>query len=57
MLSRYLRGGSNGKAGNQLVVALREKPSRFGYVLGILVLSVVVFTLADFLPAPYDFSH
>jgi hypothetical protein len=42
---------------NQLVVALREKPSRFGYVLGILVLSVVVFTLADFLPAPYDFSH
>jgi len=42
---------------NQVVVALREKPSRFGYVLGILVLSVVVFTLADFLPAPYDMSH
>jgi hypothetical protein len=36
---------------NQLL-ALREKPSRFGYVLGILVLSVVVFTLADFLPRP-----
>jgi len=42
---------------NQVVVALREKPSRFGYVLGILLLSVVVFTLADFLPAPYDMSH
>ena len=42
---------------NQLVVALREKPMRFGYVLCVLVLSVVVFTLADFLPAPYDFSH
>ena len=42
---------------NQLVVALREKPSRFGYVLIALVLSVVVFTLADFLPAPYDLRH
>ena len=42
---------------NQLVVALREKPIRFGYVLGALVLAVVVFTLADFLPAPYDLSH
>ncbi len=42
---------------NQMVVALREKPMRFGYVLAVMVLSVVVFTLADFLPAPYDFSH
>jgi len=42
---------------NQLVTALREKPSRFGYVLMALVLSVVLFALADFLPAPYDFSH
>ena len=42
---------------NQLVVALRDKPSRCGYVLGILVLSVIAFTLADFLPAPYDMSR
>jgi len=41
----------------QLVSALREKPSRFGYVVAILVASVVMFTLADFMPAPYDFSH
>jgi hypothetical protein len=41
----------------QVVTALREKPSRFGYVLAILVVSVAVFTLADFMPAPYDFSH
>jgi hypothetical protein len=41
----------------QVVTALREKPSRFGYVLAVLVVSVVVFTLADFMPAPYDFSH
>jgi len=40
---------------NQLVAALREKPSRFGYVLMALVLSVVLFTFADFLPAPYEF--
>jgi len=42
---------------NQLLVALREKPTRFGYVLMALVLTVVLFTLADILPAPYDFSH
>ena len=42
---------------HQLVAALREKPSRFGYVLMVLVLSVVVFTLADVLPAPYDMRH
>jgi hypothetical protein len=42
---------------NQLVAALRDKPARFGYVLMALVLTVVLFTLADFLPAPYDFSH
>jgi hypothetical protein len=41
----------------QVLTALREKPSRFGYVLAILVVSVVLFTLADFMPAPYDFSH
>jgi hypothetical protein len=46
-----------GRLVNQLVAALREKPSRFGYVLMALVLTVVLFTLADFLPAPYDFSH
>jgi hypothetical protein len=42
---------------NQLLEGLREKPTRFGYVLIALVLTVVLFTLADFLPAPYDFSH
>jgi hypothetical protein len=42
---------------NQLVVALRDKPSRFGYVLMALVVTVVLFSLADVLPAPYDFSH
>jgi hypothetical protein len=42
---------------NQLVTALREMPSRFGYVLMAIVLSVVLFALADFLPAPYDFSR
>ena len=42
---------------NQLLVGLREKPTRFGYVLMALVLTGVLFTLADFLPAPYDFSH
>jgi hypothetical protein len=42
---------------HQLVEALREKPMRFGYVLGALVLGVIVFTLADILPAPYDFRH
>ena len=42
---------------NQLLEGLREKPTRFGYVLIALVLAVVLFTLADILPAPYDFSH
>jgi hypothetical protein len=42
---------------NQLLEGLREKPTRFGYVLMALVLTVVLFTLADILPAPYDFSH
>ncbi|MCS0616230.1 hypothetical protein NX783_26165 [Massilia kyonggiensis] len=42
---------------SELVAALRDKPSRFAYVVVALVLSVVLFTLADFLPAPYDFSH
>jgi len=41
----------------QLMAALREKPSRFGYVACALVLSVVLFTMADLLPAPYDYSH
>lgn len=41
----------------QLVGALREKPARFGYVLMVLVLTVVLFTMADFLPAPYDMTH
>jgi len=39
---------------NQMVVAVREKPSRCAYVFGGLVLSVILFTMADFLPAPYD---
>jgi hypothetical protein len=42
---------------SELIVALRDKPSRFAYVVVALVLSVVLFTLADFLPAPYDFSR
>lgn len=42
---------------HQLITALRDKPSRFGYVVMALVLTVVLFTFADFLPAPYDFSH
>jgi hypothetical protein len=42
---------------SELVTALRDKPSRFAYVILALVLSLVLFTLADFLPAPYDFSH
>ena len=42
---------------NRMVGALRDKPSRFGYVLIALVLVVVMFTMADFLPAPYDFSR
>jgi len=42
---------------NRMVVALRDKPTRFGYVLMALVLMVVMFTMADFLPAPYDFSR
>lgn len=42
---------------NHLVVALRQKPMRFGYVLAVLVVSVVLFTYPDVLPAPYDFSR
>lgn len=36
---------------------LRERPMRFGYVLMALVLGVVVFSLSDYLPAPYDMGH
>jgi hypothetical protein len=43
-----------GKLVNQVVAALREKPMRFAWVCGALVLAVVLFTLADFLPAPYE---
>ena len=46
-----------GRLVSELIGALREKPSRVAYVVMALVLSVVLFTLADFLPAPYDFSH
>jgi len=42
---------------SEWIAALRDKPSRFAYVVVALVLSVVLFALADFLPAPYDFSH
>jgi hypothetical protein len=42
---------------NQLVVAVREKPMRCGYVFAALVVGLVLFTLADVLPAPYDFSR
>jgi hypothetical protein len=42
---------------NQMMTALREKPARCGYVLCALVLGVVLFTVAEFLPAPYDFGH
>jgi hypothetical protein len=41
----------------QLLAALREKPARFGYVLVALVLTVVLFSTAEFLPAPYDMRH
>jgi hypothetical protein len=41
----------------QLVAALREKPSRCGYVFGALAVSMVLFTMADFLPAPYDYTR
>jgi hypothetical protein len=41
----------------QVVAALREKPSRCAYVFGALAVSVVLFTMADFLPAPYDYTH
>ena len=57
MLGRYLMEASMARMINQAIEALREKPMRFGYVLAALVVSVVLFTLADFLPAPYDFSH
>jgi hypothetical protein len=57
MLSRHYVEIAMARLVNQVVVALREKPMRFGYVLAVLVLSVVVFTLADFLPAPYDLRH
>jgi hypothetical protein len=42
---------------NQMVVAVREKPSRCAYVFGALVLAVILFTMADFLPAPYDYPR
>jgi hypothetical protein len=41
----------------QLIAALRDKPSRFSYVVLALLLTVVLFTMADFLPAPYDMTH
>ena len=46
-----------GRLVNELIAALRDKPSRFAYVVVALVLSVVLFTLADVLPAPYDFRR
>jgi hypothetical protein len=39
---------------NQVVTALREKPMRFAWVCAALVVGVVLFTLAEFLPAPYE---
>ena len=42
---------------NRLVTGLREKPMRCGYLLCLLVLGVVLFTMADLLPAPYEFAH
>ncbi|HEX8788666.1 MAG TPA: hypothetical protein VF793_20950 [Telluria sp.] len=42
---------------SQLAAKLREKPARFGYVLLVLVLTVVLFSMADILPAPYDMTH
>ena len=42
---------------SEMIGNLRDKPSRFAYVVVALVLSIVAFTLADVLPAPYDFSH
>jgi hypothetical protein len=57
MLGRQSNGGGMAKLVSELVAALRDKPSRFAYVVVALVLSVVAFTLADVLPAPYDFRH
>ncbi|MFK3741131.1 hypothetical protein [Massilia sp. TN1-12] len=42
---------------DRVVGALRQKPMRFGYVLAVLLVSVVLFSLADFLPAPYAISR
>jgi len=40
----------------QLVNTMREKPIRSSaWLFGGLVVAVVMFTLADILPAPYDF--
>lgn len=46
-----------GKLVNQIVAALREKPIRCCYVFCALVVGVVLFILAEFLPSPYDFRH
>jgi hypothetical protein len=43
-----------GRLMNQVVMALREKPSRCGWVFCAIVVGVVLFTLAEFLPAPYE---
>jgi hypothetical protein len=42
---------------DQVVTGLRQKPMRFGYVLAVLLVSVVLFSLADVLPAPYEIGR
>lgn len=42
---------------HRMIEALREKPARAGYVLAALVVSVILFSFADFLPAPYDIGR
>jgi hypothetical protein len=56
-LDRSITEASMARLVNQMVVAVREKPSRCAYVFGALVLSVILFTMADFLPAPYDYPR
>jgi len=46
---------SMAKLVNRIINALRENPWRCAWLFGGLVVVVVMFTLADILPAPYDF--
>ena len=39
----------------RMVGSLREKPLRIAYVLAIFLGTLILFSLAEFLPAPYEF--